>query len=389
MTPQIPTTEWTELDDESWYVLNRAVFRFEDAWNRHGFPDIAAFVPNSNAMLLEHVLVELIKVDQEKRWRRGVHRPLEAYLSDWPELYVREAALVELISAECLTRSIYEKAPSFCELRSRFPSVCEKVPLARIREEATYETNHKAPAARSVPAPPSWQSEVLCDGLTAALPQHYEIRETLFHWGNGIVYKAYDREEACEVAVGVCYCEPTGEPLASRLFRREAERFATRCDCNHTAIYDFGKVSNVCYLVASLDSIGMRDDHQRVIRSRQTLEPTMSLLQEKEVIRGTYEVERLLGEGAFAEVYRVKHRFLGRQAMKVFKMVGMTIEETEEMLGEALVLSRIGHPNIVRVFDANITGTSRGISGFFTMEYVAGGSLDRGDRMETGSCQSR
>jgi len=103
----------------------------------------------------------------------------------------------------------------------------------------------------------------------------------------------------------------------------------------------------------------------------------MSLLQEEQIIRGTFEVERLLGEGAFAEVYRVKHRFLGRQAMKVFKMVGMTIEETEEMLGEALVLSRIGHPNIVRVFDANVTDTSRGICGFFTMEYVAGGSLER------------
>ncbi|MGA2032913.1 MAG: serine/threonine-protein kinase [Thermoguttaceae bacterium] len=55
----------------------------------------------------------------------------------------------------------------------------------------------------------------------------------------------------------------------------------------------------------------------------------------------------------------------------------MTIEETEEMLGEALVLSRIGHPNIIRVFDANTTDTSRGMCGFFTMEYVAGGSLER------------
>jgi serine/threonine-protein kinase len=103
----------------------------------------------------------------------------------------------------------------------------------------------------------------------------------------------------------------------------------------------------------------------------------MSLLQDQQVVRGTYEVERLLGEGAFAEVYRVKHRFLGRQAMKVFKMVGMTIGEIEEMLGEALMLSRIGHPNIVRVFDANITDTSRGMCGFFTMEYVAGGSLEQ------------
>ena len=50
----------------------------------------------------------------------------------------------------------------------------------------------------------------------------------------------------------------------------------------------------------------------------------MALLHDGENIRDTYEVERFLGEGAFAEVYRVKHRFLGRQAMKVFKITGST-----------------------------------------------------------------
>jgi serine/threonine protein kinase len=103
----------------------------------------------------------------------------------------------------------------------------------------------------------------------------------------------------------------------------------------------------------------------------------MALLHEGQVIRSTYEVERFIGEGAFAEVYRVKHRFLGRQAMKVFKIPGITSDETEAMLGEAIMLSRIGHPNIVRVFDANVTETSKGICGFFTMEYVAGGNLDQ------------
>ena len=50
----------------------------------------------------------------------------------------------------------------------------------------------------------------------------------------------------------------------------------------------------------------------------------MRLLQEGQNIRDTYEVERYLGEGAFAEVYRVKHRFLDRQALKVFKTLGLT-----------------------------------------------------------------
>lgn len=102
----------------------------------------------------------------------------------------------------------------------------------------------------------------------------------------------------------------------------------------------------------------------------------MAILTDGTSIRGTYEVERFLGEGAFAEVYRVKHKFLGRQAMKVFKRVGMTQPEIEEILGEAVLLSRIGHPNIVRVFDANVFETPAGLCGYFTMENVPGGSLD-------------
>lgn len=103
----------------------------------------------------------------------------------------------------------------------------------------------------------------------------------------------------------------------------------------------------------------------------------MALLKESQTIRDTYEVERFLGEGAFAEVYRVKHQFLGRQAMKVFKRVGMTRPEIEEMLGEAILLTHIGHPNIIRVFDANIFESSNGMRGYFTMEHVPGGSLDK------------
>ncbi len=103
----------------------------------------------------------------------------------------------------------------------------------------------------------------------------------------------------------------------------------------------------------------------------------MALLQEGQSIHGTYEIERFLGQGAFAEVYRVKHRFLGRQAMKVFKRIDVTLPEIEEMLGEAILLSKIGHPNIVRVFDANIFETPDGVCGYFTMENVSGGSLDK------------
>jgi serine/threonine-protein kinase len=41
------------------------------------------------------------------------------------------------------------------------------------------------------------------------------------------------------------------------------------------------------------------------------------------------------------------------------------------------MLSKIGHPNIVRVFDANTVQTPKGLYGYFTMENVPGGSLEK------------
>jgi len=100
------------------------------------------------------------------------------------------------------------------------------------------------------------------------------------------------------------------------------------------------------------------------------------ILNEDEKIHGVYEVDRFLGEGAFAEVYRVKHKFLGRQAMKVFKSPSPELEEIERNLAEAVLLSKMGHPNIIRVFDAGILETNVGKRGYFTMEYIPGGTLE-------------
>lgn len=87
-------------------------------------------------------------------------------------------------------------------------------------------------------------------------------------------------------------------------------------------------------------------------------------------------VDRLLGAGAYAEVYRVRHEVLGWQAMKLFRRVA-SAEATADLLGEARLLSRLGHPNVVRLFDAGVLPVAGGVRGWFTMEYVPGGSLAR------------
>jgi eukaryotic-like serine/threonine-protein kinase len=64
------------------------------------------------------------------------------------------------------------------------------------------------------------------------------------------------------------------------------------------------------------------------------------------------------------EVYPVKHKFLHRQAIKVFKQLGTLLEEVEEMLREEAILSRFIHPNTVLVFDAGIFKTRLGQCSF-------------------------
>lgn len=102
----------------------------------------------------------------------------------------------------------------------------------------------------------------------------------------------------------------------------------------------------------------------------------MALLGSGDRVNDRLVVDRLLGEGAYSEVHRARHEYLGWQAIKVFKKVA-SAEEIYTMLGEARLLSTLGHPNIVRVFDAGTVATADGLRGFFTMEYIAGGSLER------------
>lgn len=91
-------------------------------------------------------------------------------------------------------------------------------------------------------------------------------------------------------------------------------------------------------------------------------------------IRETYTVDRHLGSGRFSDVYLVRHRYLGMQAMKVL-VEDFEQEAGHEAFRESFVLSRITHPGVVRVYDANRTGLPGHDHPYITLEYVSGGTL--------------
>jgi serine/threonine-protein kinase len=88
------------------------------------------------------------------------------------------------------------------------------------------------------------------------------------------------------------------------------------------------------------------------------------------VVRDTYTVIRYLGSGAFGDVYQVRHRYMGIQAMKVIPATG-----SGDLFAEAFILTKVGHPNIIRVFEANEFIWEGLQYIYFTMEYVSGGTL--------------
>lgn len=97
------------------------------------------------------------------------------------------------------------------------------------------------------------------------------------------------------------------------------------------------------------------------------------ILEPGTVIRATYTVEKYLGGGAFGRVYRVRHRLLGTQALKLFRPP-VTEAGLDATVEEALILSRLLSAHIVRVFEANYLEGPEGLP-YMTMEYLAGGTL--------------
>ena len=100
-----------------------------------------------------------------------------------------------------------------------------------------------------------------------------------------------------------------------------------------------------------------------------------TLLSPGDIVKDTYTVDRFIGAGAFAEVYRVRHKFLGLQAIKILRPDKINENEQSAFISEATILSNITHPNVVRVFEANSFKKADRELFFIAMEHVSGETL--------------
>ncbi|KAB2839329.1 MAG: serine/threonine protein kinase [Burkholderiales bacterium] len=88
---------------------------------------------------------------------------------------------------------------------------------------------------------------------------------------------------------------------------------------------------------------------------------------------GPYQILRLIGEGAMANVYLARHQHLGRVvALKRLKLQSGKDETLERFDREARLASQLHHPNIITVLDH---GPVPGGGFYYAMEYIQGLTL--------------
>src|SRR5690348_12967968 len=88
-------------------------------------------------------------------------------------------------------------------------------------------------------------------------------------------------------------------------------------------------------------------------------------------ILGNYQLLRLLGRGAFAEVYLAEHRYLEVPAAIKILHVHMEQHTHEQFRREAHTIAHLQHPHIVRVLDFGFQDQMP----YLVMEYTPNGTL--------------
>ena len=88
-----------------------------------------------------------------------------------------------------------------------------------------------------------------------------------------------------------------------------------------------------------------------------------------------YKILKVLGQGGMGVVYKARQRGLKRiVALKMISAVGHHApEDLARFRSEAMAVADLQHPNIVQIYEV---GEDNG-QPFFSLEYVAGGSLAR------------
>jgi hypothetical protein len=234
---QLSDTERAEL--EAWLM------EFDRQWAPDCLTARAQQLPATGAVR-KWALVEMVKIDLERRWQRNQRVGVEFYLEAFPELASPEGPPFDLVEAEVRVRTQFGAAPTEVELCSRFPAFGDRIREVLFRTEPAHRVDIHTPG-------PGGDRSTFSDG--AGAPRQlsgqfgrYRIHRVIGGGGMGTVYLADDTQLDRAVALKVPHSFGSGGAEARERFRREGRAAAALDHPNLCRVYDVGEHDGVPYL---------------------------------------------------------------------------------------------------------------------------------------------
>src|SRR5256885_10295531 len=112
----------------------------------------------------------------------------------------------------------------------------------------------------------------------------------------------------------------------------------------------------------------------RVLHGRSKMQDVQATLRNGSLVRGRYEVVRLLGRGGFSAVYLVRDLRVQGNHFALKEVVAPSKAERQRFTFEGELLKRLDHPALPRVYRAFEDDASA--RAYFLMDYIAGPNLE-------------
>ncbi len=234
-----------DLCDDDRRALDSWLLEFDQRWDEGLLASRVDLIPPGSSWRLP-ALVEMVKIDLERQWRRGRQVSLESYIEAFPELGSPGDISADLIKVEYEVRLQFGAPLTLEDYKRRFPH--QAAELARLITSDVAELSR--PSSVAAPSRPSFRAQ-RSKVTPAQLPEQfgrYRIIKRLGQGGMGSVYLAQDTHLERAVALKVPEFGEHDGPDARRRFLEEARTAATLDHPYLCPVFDAGEIEGQPYL---------------------------------------------------------------------------------------------------------------------------------------------
>ena len=233
----------------------KAAIEFDALWESSDSPpDVFAFLEQHDRSDTSVVLA-VLRLDQQNRWKTAHPLTVEDYLARFPELAEQDDVKLNLVLGEFSARLQCNELPSVDDFTSRFSDLSERLRKQLSAAASANEVTMLGPEAATAQTR-SLEEDLgetfVCDSLVdETCGGRYRLVRLLGEGGFGRVFLAVDSELRRQVAVKLPTAKRFRIPEHAALYLAEARMVASLDHPNVVPVYDMGRtVDGAIYVVS-------------------------------------------------------------------------------------------------------------------------------------------